>query len=236
MGTSTARRGPSTAAWRWAKGSATRYLSPEGATAVEAREVVRRYVAALQETGAATGQDLLAEFRLTRKAAQHLGEFGDLAAESGVTDALEAWGLGELTQASPEAAISGLTSAWVEENGGLEAQVARTALATCLRKVFSSGAGIKPRLKSADLVGSFLAEALCQRLVLDLGESLEAAAPGWSEYHQGLARLEDELQRAAAAVPGDRPGSEQWQGLAGWLWVTEVLKKILQAFQDRQAP
>jgi hypothetical protein len=236
MGTSTARRGPSTAAWRWAKTAATRYLSPEGAAPVEAREVVRRYISALQEMGAAQGRDLLAEFRLTRKAAQALGEFGDLAAASGLTTALEAWGLVDLAHSPPEAVILGLTSAWVEEHGGLEAQVARTALAKCLRRVFAAGTARKSRLEVSGVVRSFLAEALGQRLVLDLGESLEAAAPGWLEYRQGLARLEDELQRAAAAGPEDCPRSEQWQGLAGWLWVTEVLKNILKVFQDHQAP
>lgn len=235
MGTSTARRGPSTAAWRWAKGSATRYLSPEGATAVEAREVLRRYVAALQDTGVAQGQDLLAEFRLTRKAAQRLGEFGDLAAESGVAGALEAGGLVEWSQVLPDAAIPGLATVWVEEHGGLEAQVARTALAKCLRKVLTAETGSKSRLEGPALVRAFLAEALCQRLVLDLGESLEAAAPGWREYHQGLARLENEVQAAAATCSEDPPASGQWQGLAGWVWVTKVLENILEAFQERQA-
>jgi len=178
MGTSTARRGPSTATWRWAKGSATRYLSPEGATAVEAREVVCRYVAALQETGDAQGQDLLGQFRLTRKAAQSLGEFGHQVTESGWVAALESWGLAELGQASPEAAISGLTALWVEEDGGLEAQVARTALAKCLESVYTAEIQKKSRVSEPDLVRSFLGEALGQRLVLDLGESLEAAAPG----------------------------------------------------------
>jgi len=232
MGTSTARRGPSSAAWRWAKGSATRYMSPEGATAVEAREVVRRYVAALQETGAAQSQDLLAEFRLTRKAAQSLGEFVHRVAESGWAAALEAQGLAALSKASPEVAVSGLAAAWVEDHDSLEAQVARTSLAKCLRKVFAAETERESRVSEPELVRSFLAEVLCQRLVFDLGESLEAAAPGWSEYHQGLARLEDEVQAASRAVPGDSPKSGQWQGLAGWVLVTEVLENILRGFQE----
>lgn len=235
MGTSTARRGSSTAAWRWAKGSATRYLSPEGATAVEAREVVRRYVAALQETGVAQGQDLLAEFRLTRKAAQNLGEFGYRVAESGLAAALTAWGLADLAQASPEAAISGLTAVWVEGHDSLEAQVTRTALATCLRKVLLETEK-ESWPEGIDLVGSFLATAFCHRLVYDLGESLEAAAPGWPEYHQGLAKLEGELRAATFTVPENPPKPGQWQGLAGWLYVTEVLKNMLKTFQDHQAP
>jgi hypothetical protein len=199
---------------------------------VEAREVVRRYVAALQETGVGQGQDLLTGFRLTRKAAQCLGEFGNTAAESGWTAALAAWGLNALAQTPPEAAILVLTSAWVEESGGLEAQVARTALAKGLAKVFASESAIKSRWDGPALVRTFLADALYQRLVLDLGESLEAAAPGCPEYRQGLARLEHELQAASAALPMDPPQAGQWQGLAGWLWTTEILKHILNTFQD----
>ena len=231
MGTSTARRGPSTGAWRYAKGVATRYLSPEGAAPEEAREVVRRYVAALQETGTGRGQDLLAEFRVIRKAAQYLGEFGDTAATSGWAAALAAWELDTLAQSPPEAAIMGLTSAWVEESGGLEAQVARTALAKGLAKVFTSESAIKFRCDGPALVRTFLADALCQRLILDLGESLEAAAPGCPEYRHGLARLEHELQAASVAPPENPPQAGQWQGLAGWLWTTEVLKNILKTFK-----
>ena len=50
MGTSSARRGPTTGLWRAAKGAATRYLSPAAAGEVSAREVVARYLAALEET------------------------------------------------------------------------------------------------------------------------------------------------------------------------------------------
>ena len=47
MGTSSARRAPTTRRWRLAKAAATRYLSPESGGAVDAREVAARYVAAL---------------------------------------------------------------------------------------------------------------------------------------------------------------------------------------------
>jgi hypothetical protein len=202
---------------------------------MEAREVVRRYVIALRETSVAQGQDLLAEFRLTRKAAQSLGEFGDMVADSGLTAALEAWGLPIPPQDAPDMAILRLTSAWVDEDGGLEAAVARTALATCLGKVSASAPGMKSRVDGSALVKSFLAIALCQRLALDLGESLEAAAAGWPEFRKALAKLEDELYAATDAVPEDPPGAGQWQGLAGWLWVTQVLENLLQRFQEIKA-
>jgi hypothetical protein len=232
MGTSSARRGPSTAGWRLAKGAATRYLAPEGASPVGAREVIRRYIAALKETSVAQGQDPLAEFRLTRKAAQCLGEFGTMVVDSGLNAALEAWGIHTSSQDAPEVAILGLASAWVDEDGSLEAAVARTALATCLEKILASDPARKSQVDGSTIVKSFLAIAVCQRLALDLGESLEAAAPGWPAFRKALIKLADELHAATDACPEDPPRAGQWQGLAGWLWVTQVLGNILKRFQD----
>jgi hypothetical protein len=202
---------------------------------VEAREVVRRYVAALQETSVAQGQDILAGFRLTRKAAQCLGEFGDLVAGSGLTAALESLGLKDLAQFPPEEAILGLTQAWVEEQGSLEAAVARTALAMCLGRGLISDPSAVSRLDGSSLVRFFLSVVLCQRLAFDLGESLEAAATAWPEYQQGLDRLEDELSAATVEVPDNPPEAGQWRGLAGWLFVTKILESVLQCYGDTRS-
>lgn len=234
MGTSTARRGPGTALWRLAKGAATRYLAPEGGAPVEAREVLRRYVAALEETQAGQGQDLLAGFRLTRKAAQCLGEFGDQVAESGLAAALEARGLADLSLSPPGVVLPALTSAWLEDHDGLEAAVARTALATCLGRVFMTDPSTMPHIDGPSLVRSFLALVLCQRLALDLGEPLEAAATGWQAYRDGLVRVQEELMAATSEVAADPPGAGQWQGLAGWLFVTKILETVLQRFRDAE--
>ncbi len=234
MGTSTARRGPSTAAWRLAKGAATRYLSPEGAAPVAAREVVRRYVAALGETSGDAAQDLLAGFRLTRKVAQNLADFWETATASGFPAALGAWGSPELAQEPPEVGILVLAATWVEEDGSLEAQVARTALAVCLSKAMAAIGSSRPQVEAAALVKEFLGLAFCQRLVLDLGESLEAATPGYSEYKEGLTRLGDEIAGKAASIPEPPPGPGKWQGLAGWLWVTRVLEAVLGRFQESE--
>jgi len=228
MGTSTARRSPATAVWRFAKGAATRYLAPEGSGPAAAREVVRRYVAALEETQVSQGQDLLAGFRLTRKAAQYLGEFGDTAAASGLTAALKTWGLAEAALFSPDAAILGLTAAWVGEEGGLEAAVARSALASGLDRIIAGNPAGAADFDGASLVRSFLARALFQRLVLDLGESLEAAAPDWATYRQALTGLEQALLTAAAGASAEPPPAGQWGGLAGWIYITKIMEHITQ--------
>ena len=96
MGTSSARRGPTTGLWRSAKGAATRYLSPGAGAEVSAREVVVRYLAALEE---APGQgEALAAFRVTRKAAQDLGALWQEVAARGWNLALRDRGLAPLAR------------------------------------------------------------------------------------------------------------------------------------------
>ncbi len=199
---------------------------------MEAREVVRRYIAALEDTQVSQGQNLSAGFRLTRKAAQCLGEFGDLAAAVGLAAALASCGFADEAQASPEAVVLALAAAWVGNDGGLEAAVARSALATCLDGVLISETDSASRLDGPSLVQAFFTLALYQRLVLDLGECLEAAAPGWMEFKAGLARLADDISATGAgAVPETPPPAGQWQGLAGWVYVTKILENLLQGLR-----
>jgi len=207
-------------------------MAPEGASPVEAREVVRRYVAALQETSAAQDQDIMAGFRLTRKAAQGLGEFGDILAASGLATALTACGNQDLAHLSPDAAIPGLMQAWLEEPDGLEAAVARSALAACLGQVLTSDPAKAAGVDGPALVRSFLAGVLARRLAFDLGESLEAATSGWRAYRQGLTLLQDDLETAAAEASEDPPAIRQWPGPAGWMFVTRILDKVLKRYQD----
>jgi len=84
----------------------------------------------------------------------------------------------------------------------------------------------------AQAVTRFLAESLYQRLVLDLGEPLEAA--GWScgHWRMGLDGLRSWIAGAAAAEPGEPPTPEQWRGLAGWTWVTLTLEGMLRRLRE----
>ena len=135
MGTSSPRQGPTSRLWRLAKGTATRYLSPENTGAVTAREVAARYVAALGEGGGPGLAGALAAFRLTRKVAQNLGAFWCQADFQGVPAALSAWGLADWSEEAPESLAQPLSAALGVAGGGLEQAVAHTALVGVLLKL-----------------------------------------------------------------------------------------------------
>lgn len=208
MGTSSARRAPTTWLWRRAKGAATRYLSPPGGAGLEAREVVARYLAALGEDTGSGSPDLLAAFRLTRKAAQSLGAFAALAAPR-------------------EETAPALAGKLLEPDGSLEGAVARSALAAVLRDL-----GGSEDAAPAQTATRFLAESVYQRLVLDLGEPLEAASLSFGHWRQGLAGLQEWIAGAAQEEPHEPSTPEQWRGLAGWIWVTRTLEKMLGRLQE----
>ncbi len=85
---------------------------------------------------------------------------------------------------------------------------------------------------SPSLVKAFVAAVLYQRLVLDLGESLEAVASGWPALQEGLARLADEITAAGAGFAGEPPQPGQWGGLAGWVYVTTFFEHLCRSLKD----
>ncbi len=225
MGTSSARRGPTTALWRAAKGSATRYLSPGAGGEVSAQEVVSRYLAALTET---PGQgEALAAFRVTRKVAQDLGALGQEAAARGWKAALAGRGLASLAGGPPGLLAPGVAGVLAGNGGGLEEAVVRTALALVVGETAQS----RERMEPAQLVRRFLVTAVHLRLALDLGEPLEAAAGSYERLRDGLSRIKARIEagtlaaKAASPAPPDTPGL--WQGLTGWTWVTEIMAGLL---------
>ena len=232
MGTSAARRGPTSRRWRLAKGAATRYLSPEGGRPVTPREVAASYVAALEETQGPEGLDLLGSFRLTRKAGQYLGDFLTVTAAQGWDAALTRWGLEDLLGQASDLQVQALSASLAGAAGSLEEAVARTALVETL--MVWTARREPPALPSpAAMVCRFLADALYVRLVLDLGESLEAAGHSYAHLRQGLeglkSRVEQALGRAAIPAP---PKSHQWPGLAGWTWVTQVMDALFRQLKE----
>ncbi len=230
MGTSTARRAPTSRAWRQAKATATRYLSPETATPVPASEAAARYVNALKAGAGQEAGGALTAFALARKTAQNLGELLQQAREKGWQMALAGYNLAKSLVQSPDAAAPGLAAVWLSENFSLEEAALRPALISRLTAVLSAFSGSRPDRPAPEAsleVPKFLAEVLYHRLAFDLGDSLEAAAPAWRRFSVGLAELRAEIIRAAASCTGEAPAPGDWQGLEGWLWVTRVLERML---------
>jgi hypothetical protein len=224
MGTSSARRGPTTGLWRSAKGAATRYLSPGAGGEVSAREVVARYLAAVEETPGAG--DRLAAFRVTRKVAQELGALWQEVAARGWSLALQDRGLAPLAWEPAEVLAPGLSGVLAGSGGGLEEAVVRAALTLVL------GPAVQPRDRSepAQIVRQFLVTALHLRLALDLGEPLEAAAGGYGRLRDGLIRIKAVIEAGAlvAVAPSEPPATPGlWQGFTGWTWVTEIMADLL---------
>jgi hypothetical protein len=233
MGTSSARRGPTTGLWRSAKGAATRYLSPGAAGEVSAREVTARYLAALAET---PGQgEALAAFRFTRKAAQDLGALGQEVAARGWEAALEAKGLAPLAREPASTLAPAVSGVLAGSGGGLEEAVVRTALALVLGPAVQS----QDRPEPAQVVQQFLVMAVHLRLALDLGEPLEAAAGGYGRLRDGLSRIKAVIEAGALAAggPSEPPATPGlWQGFTGWTWVTEVMAGLMQNLEQGDPP
>jgi hypothetical protein len=224
MGTSSARRGPTTGLWGAAKGAATRYLSPGAGGEASAREVAARYLAALEET---PGQgEALAAFRVTRKVGQDLGALGQEVAARGWGLALKDRGLASLAPGPPEMLALGVSGVLAGSGGGLEEAVVRTALTLALRRAVQS----QDRPEPAQLVRQFLVTAVYLRLALDLGEPLEAAAGSYTRLRDGISRIEALIEASAGAAgpPPEPPATPgHWQGFAGWTWVTEVMAALM---------
>jgi hypothetical protein len=233
MGTSSARQAPTGRLWRLAKAAATRYLSPANAGALEARELAARYIAALGAEGEPGLTGALAAFRLTRKVAQNLGAFYCQAGSGGWPQALAAWGLTDLPEASPALAQS-LGTALGAAGGGLEQAVAHTALAGVWLDLPAPGTGPKP--KAGTVVRRFLAAAFHLRLALDLGESMEAAAAGFSPLRQAIQDIAEQVGLAAETAQPETAVPllpQHWLGLPGWTWVTQMLSGLLAQLSDQ---
>jgi hypothetical protein len=233
MGTSSARRGPTTRVWRSAKGAATRYLSPGAGAEVSAREVVARYLAAIAEVPGRG--EALAAFRVTRKVAQDLGALWQEAAARGWDLALQDRGLAPLARESADVLAPGLSGVLAGSGGGLEDAVVRTALALVIGPAVKS----PNRPEPAQVVRQFLVTALHLRLALDLGEPLEAAAGSAGRLQEGLSRIKAVIEAGAGALdampePPSTPGL--WQGFTGWSWVTEVMAGLMGNLEPGDPP
>ena len=225
MGTSSARRGPTTGLWRAAKGAATRYLSPGAGGEVSAQEVVSPVPGGPGgDPGAGGGVGGLPVYPEGGSGPGGLGAGGG---SPGLGGGPGGAGSGTPGRGPPELLAPGVAGVLAGSGGGLEEAVVRTALALVWGRQWQS----RDRVEPAELVRQFLITAVHLRLALDLGEPLEAAAGSYGRLRDGLSRIKALIEAGASAAdaappaPPDTPG--HWQGLAGWTWVTEVLAGLL---------
>jgi hypothetical protein len=121
-----------------------------------------------------------------------------------------------------------LAGTLLEADGSLEEAVAHSSLGVVLQDF-----GPSEMVAPARAVTRFLAESLYQRLVLDLGESLEAASRGYGHWRQSLDDLQSWIDRpGAVGTAGTPPPPPQWRGLAGWNWVTLALEQMLRQLRE----
>ena len=112
--------------------------------------------------------------------------------------------------------------------------MAHTALVEVWLDLPAPGAGPTP--ETATVVRRFLAAAFHRRLALDLGESMEAVAAGFSPLHQALKDLGEQVSLAAEAAPPEAAAPltpQHWLGLPGWTWVTQILAGLLAQLSDQ---
>jgi hypothetical protein len=203
-------------------------MSPEGGGELNAREVVARYLAALNETPG-LGEHL-AVFRFTRKVGQELGALWQEIDLRGKEQVFHNRGLAPLAHGDTGMLAQGLSAALTGGGGGLEEGVVRTSLTLVLRRAVQSE-GTAP----AQLVRQFLATSVYLRLALDLGEPLESAAENFNRLKYGLNQLKELIEANVQGAEGwsEPPATpEYWQGLQGWTWVTKTMTALVNKFES----
>ena len=136
---------------------------------------------------------------------------------------------------SPEAVALGVSGVLVGAAGGLEAAVARAALAAVWMTSAGSGSPAPAAGMAPQLVQRFLAASLHLRLALDLGEPLEAAGADYRGLRHGMEMLQRVIEAAAEPLPAAPGDPEDWRGLAGWTWVTATTERLLNHLADARS-
>lgn len=226
MGTSSARRAPVSRPWRLAKTLTSRFASGKEATPPLAREVVARYLTALEgrSTGtvAASGP-LLPEVART---AMNLGNFYQAWHQEGMETAAAYVGVPVGPRASDEF-IPLLLDRLAGPGSTLGEAAARAALLDHFETIWDGGAPSNPKMSAAGSpdrggqagVAHFLGLALYRKLTSDLGESLEYHAPSVQAGCRRQEELKAHILAAAEGLQLDGPstGAVSEDQAAAWL-------------------
>jgi hypothetical protein len=185
MGTSSARKAPQKGAyWRKAKAAAAHFAAKGPESRFSVAEVAARYVLALAPLD---WSDLVPADALpaVRRTAAALGDFYQTWKTQGWSAALDHLGLPIRRDQTWETLIPALLGALAGPGASLDEAVARAALLDHFAALglladltaTPSSAAPEPPLPAGDGVWHFLALALFQRCLADLGETLEFYAP-----------------------------------------------------------
>jgi hypothetical protein len=196
VGTSAARKAPVGKFWRTAKTFASRFASGKEASPLQVKEVVARYLMALESHDPeATGGTKALLPDVVRTAAS-VGNFYRDWDHFGWETALESLGLNPTTSQFREEIVPALLDRLAGSGAKLEEAVARAALLDHFTGVFLAPENT-PRAKVKSWrpdcpepmagVLTFLGHALSRKFFSDLGEPLEFQAP---TINQGFARQE----------------------------------------------
>ena len=208
MGTSSARKAPGGKFWRTAKTSMARFASGKEASPPQAKDVVAKYLAALEADFGEVSQDK--EFVPTIvRTATSLENFYRHWKQNGLEEALESLGLNKAVVQNREMIVPALLDKMVGTGDTLAEAVTRAALIDHLNLALSSG-NFNPTAKPADLdpdndfinVQTFLGLALFRKLMSDLGESLEFHAP---TLVQGIERQEEIRSHILTGIQALKP-------------------------------
>ena len=227
MGTSRARRAPTSKLWQRAKRAMTRFAAAPQADPAMAADVFAIYSLARQDSLAVSSPIPGSPMESLEAVAQRVADFYTLWGRYGLTLALKTLGWAERPPESAAPWPIRLVDTLAGAASDLEAAVARVSLLAALRQEFEEGAGERhpetaKKPSSAEVGGmiqEFIALALYHRVMSDLGESLEARAP---DVNLGLARagtLKSVIEQKVAAVMAEIPFDITWPQARRHDWV-----------------
>lgn len=233
MGTSRPRSGrnsPTGGDWVKAK---VRFARFAGGTGSSVKSAVSAFASAIGEAGygsrggVGTAGGRGGRLFSSVKAGQALGSFLSGVASEGLDQTLRSFGLGHLVGKEPHDILSEIVDYICGNGGTLDEAIARSAVVEVLAEIFSedddSYADLRDRWDAefdadriVELLSLFLAQAIFQRILSDLGDLFEKSAISASEAERKEKAVLDFIKEMVAFELGEIDSLDfDWQGSDG---------------------